>query len=254
MPWSSNPVDFNASTPPLPPDGPTQQPLSPERSIWLWGLVPIIFACLRLLVVSRGNPETLRALVQNLNVTALVLATILPLGATMIAWLLFVAFLGAISKGDKKKSWQTRFWLLLLPTFILIYFAMPLSHIAWNSAVFISIVVIIIGQAMSQHKKAKITAALLSAGVAAWLITVLVMPFILLLARSEMWLPKERLTVENASISPVYVLSSDERWTSYMDEHRKVHIVATEKITDRNTFDTPESLWSKTISEILTCS
>ncbi|OHT51813.1 hypothetical protein BKG62_13300 [Mycobacteroides chelonae] len=203
-------------------------------------------------MVSRGNPETLRALVQNLNVTALVLATILPLGATMIAWLQFVAFLGAISNGEKKKNWQAWFWLMILPTVILIYFAMPLSHVAWNSAIFLSIVIIVICRSFSQHKKARIMTTLLSAGMAAWLITVLIMPFVLLLARSEMWLPKERLTFGNIFTEPVYVLSADERWTAYMDEYRKVHIVSTEKITDRNTVEISRSLWGKTFAELLT--
>lgn len=50
---------------------------------WIWGLAPILFAAFKVLLVSHGDPEVLRALVQNLNVTALVLATVLPFGAVI---------------------------------------------------------------------------------------------------------------------------------------------------------------------------
>ena len=44
-------------------------------------LLAIGFVALRIVIVSRGDSDTMRALVQNLNVTAIVLAAILPLRA-----------------------------------------------------------------------------------------------------------------------------------------------------------------------------
>lgn len=223
---------------------------SPERPIWLWSLVPIIFACLRLIVVSRGDPETLRALVQNLNITALVLATVLPLGATLASWMLFLAALGSVSNGEQKKGWRALFWLLLLPTLILVWFAMPLNHIVANTVVFATIVVILICWAISQHMKAKVAVTVFTAGAALWVVVVLIAPFILLLARSEMWLPKEQITVGSEVRSPVYVLSTDDRWTRYMDGDHEVHIVSTPAIADRQTVGTSDSIWHKTLAEL----
>lgn len=74
----------------------------PERTIWLLGtLIPVLLAALRLMVVSQGDPETLRSLVQDLNITALLLATVIPLAGTILT---LTAFFLVVSTYDQTKK------------------------------------------------------------------------------------------------------------------------------------------------------
>ena len=68
---------------------------------WLIGLLPVVYAGSRILVVSRGNTETMRALVQDLDVTALVLATLLPVWSTVALWW-FISWAANVSNRNKK--------------------------------------------------------------------------------------------------------------------------------------------------------
>jgi hypothetical protein len=225
---------------------------SRDRYRWLLGLVPIIFAGLRVLVVSRGDPETLRALVQNLNVAALVLATLLPLGATLACWFSVLALLRfRFGRGQAKGGSAAMFFFLLPTSVILVLLAMPLRHIVWNVGVFALIVAILALSAISQYLRAKVLIKVFAAGALLWLAAVWTMPFIILLARAEMWLPKESLTLRSSTVRPVYVLSSDERWTSYMDDCNKVHVVHTDDITNRESLRSSNSMWQKTLADLI---
>ena len=77
-------------------------------SLWLLGLIPLVLVALHLIMVARGNAETLRALVQNLNVTGIVLATILPLGSTVLTWWFFFSPVIKLTrpKPQRKSNWS----------------------------------------------------------------------------------------------------------------------------------------------------
>lgn len=239
----------------LPPNGQTPEPQeapSHERFAWWLGVVvPILFACMRLIVVSRGDAETLRALVQNLNITALVLATILPLGSTVAVWLLFGSFLMAVSKNTKNRgAWGLAFLLLLVATPVLVFCAMTLLHATINAAIFVVLIVVLAGLAISQKTRAKLAQRFFTFGTVLSIITVLVAPFVIILALSGMWLPTEQITVGGEVHVPVYVLSSDDRWTVYMDDGHKVHTVPTEDITQRGNLPSSDSNWQKTLADV----
>jgi len=59
-------------------------------------------------------------------------------------------------------------------------------------------------------------------------------------------MPQEQITVGATQISPVYILSADDRWTRYMDGAHKVHIVRTEDLKSRELIATPKSAWRNT--------
>lgn len=83
---------------------------APEHLALGLTLLAVGFVGLRILIVSRGDSDTLRALVQNLNVTAIVLATILPVVTTAALLLLVMGILAVLipdevlSPGKKKVS------------------------------------------------------------------------------------------------------------------------------------------------------
>lgn len=213
---------------------------------WMWGLAPIVFAALRLLVVSHGDPETLRALVQNVNATALVLATILPFGAAVAVACAVAMF---ISKGP-----HPLFFALVVLTFVLVLIAMPVWQIGASAAV-TSVIVGTVFFARSITARAQKTAE--NSGptkpviimVLFTILIVLCSPFIYLIGWSGMWLPQEHLTVSGTDVRPAYILSSDERWTSYMDDERKVHLVPTPAITHRDPVGPSGSWLDKSLAD-----
>jgi hypothetical protein len=215
---------------------------------WLWGLAPILFAALRVLVVSRGDTETLRALVQNLNVTALVLATILPFGALVSLVTTVSVFMRWRLPGVQPgKGGPFLFLVLMAITGILLLFAMPVwQMIAAVSAVGAVVLFFVLAKlaAARRQKSGKdgVGKPVLILLVGA-LLAPIVGPVIYLFGWSGMWLPQERITVGSTYMTPAYVLSSDQRWTSYMDEHRKVHLVPTPDITRREA-TSPSREWS----------
>jgi hypothetical protein len=225
-----------------------------QRSIWLWSLAPIFFAALRVLVVSRGDPETLRALVQNLNVTALVLATLLPVAATLAFWVMLPALLVRVAmRGQGSKGVTPLFVLIVILTLILVWFAMPLRHIAFSAAIFGTIAAIMFCASRFHRMNMKSVAKFFQTGVALSVLALVVAAFVSLLGQSDMWLPKEQITVGNTETIPVYILSSDERWTTYMDDHHKVHIVSTPDITHRDAVGSSGSVWNKSLADFVRC-
>jgi hypothetical protein len=220
--------------------------------LWLLGLVPIIFASLRLIIVARGDPETLRSLVQSLNITALVLATVLPLGATVVTWTFLLLLLSAVTRPQLPQNKEgRRVYLVLLVVFAVFVdcFAMTLIYGLINLAIFAAFILLTVSIRWSltrpppwperAQKFARVSAQ-------AWTLVFLLGPLLIWLGAIGMWLPQERLTVGATHIEPVYVLSYDDRWLKYMNGAHQVHIVPTKDVTSRETLGASGSTWRKT--------
>lgn len=91
------------------------------------------------------------------------------------------------------------------------------------------------------------TRKFLTTGAAAWAVAIIVVPILFWIALSGVWLPKERLFIGDIKSAPVYVLSSDELWTMYMDDQHSVHIVSTGKIKCRTILGSSRSVWERTL-------
>jgi hypothetical protein len=219
-------------------------------SPWLIGLIPVVFACLHLMIVSRGDAQTLRSLVQNLNVTALVLATVLPLGTTILVWA-FLISLGLTMikpKGQRKARAQTTILLFTLATFIG-FFAMPLLAAVVNLAILATLLSFAAVSRWANKKEGWQPAKKFFAFSAfAWATALILVPLLIWLGFLGVWMPQERITLGATQvIEPAYVLSYDDHWTKYMDGSHKMHIVPTRDITCREVVDAPPtSRWGKT--------
>ncbi|GAA3715864.1 hypothetical protein [Gordonia hankookensis] len=220
-------------------------------TFWLLGLIPITLACLHLVIVSRGDAETLRSLTENLNVTALVLSTVLPLLTSAITWVYLFVLLASLGRRSNPKRTKPSTLLIWGAIVALIdAFAMPLKYIAIN-AVFLGVLVGIFGIGLVI---ALVRPQTLGKRVTNWVgrlgkwfsVALLTGPVIVWMALLGVWMPQERLTIGATQLSPVYVLSSDVRWTKYMDADHKVHLVPTQEIARRQMVGKSQSVWHKT--------
>lgn len=200
----------------------------------VFGVLPIVFCAMRVMVVSGGDYNSLRMLVQNLDVKALVLATILPIGGTLIFWTQFVLLLFAVANNtpEQYKRLLRALFISLLPISVaILWVATPRRQVFINIAILASILLVIvvagkvpgaIGRLLTTLS-ALVLVALLFAGV----VTVIV--------KRDMWVPFERITLKDHSVVEGYILGVDEEWTRYMDSsNRSIRIVQTDQIKARD--------------------
>ncbi|OBJ33984.1 hypothetical protein A5631_01075 [Mycolicibacter heraklionensis] len=144
----------------------------------------------------------------------------------------------------------------MISAFLLVY-AMPMWHVC-AAATICGIIgaIVLIGKVINwraQERNANGTPnVLVMLLVIVAILGVLSSPVLYLLGGVGMWLPQERIEAANTEISPVYVLSSDDNWTSYMDENRKVHLVTTSEITSRDTIGSSGSWLGKSFADNVT--
>ncbi|MFC3774379.1 hypothetical protein [Mycolicibacterium holsaticum] len=223
------------------------------------GVIAVVYVSLRLLVVARGNSDTLRALAQNLNFTAIFVASILPFVTVGLAVLVF-AFLSSAAgvwqghviprRADqtRKQAAQTQVVAAILTLFLLLvvgWWSMPLKYAA-VSVIAGGILLVVYVLSMFLHKLAGLLKALLGL----YLVLLALVGVVLMIVQVGMWLPRERLTVRGSQTDVVYVLSSDGEWTKYLDAaSHKVKIVRTKYVERREPMKDEVSTWNMTASE-----
>src|SRR4051812_43460745 len=75
-----------------------------DQAVVFTVVVPVVYAALRLMIFARGDTNRLRALVANLDVKAVILGTVLPLGATFLFWAMWVFVFDVVSKSKAAES------------------------------------------------------------------------------------------------------------------------------------------------------
>ncbi|MBF9520373.1 hypothetical protein B5566_18685 [Mycobacterium sp. MHSD3] len=232
---------------------PEPKPKAPsEHMVFRLTLLAIGFVALRILIVSRGDSDTLRALVQNLNVTAIVLATILPLVTTAVV----LAFVLAVLAGFNKRRDQNGIGSLIATliffgplTAAICWFAMPMKYLIFSGILSTVMVFIYLGSSRSEKFK-----QVFQALTALYIVALIIAGLFIVIAQVGVWLPREKLTVGSSETGTVYVLSSDEQWTKYLDgDAHKVRIVETKDVKQRETITdsdnwrnlTPSQLWER---------
>jgi hypothetical protein len=205
----------------------------------VFGVLPLLFCAMRVMAVSGGDVDTLRTLVQNLDVKALVLATILPIGGTVVFWVqvaLLMFSLGRSTAPEYKRALRAASVLLFPITVAILWAATPPRQVQFNLLIlggFAS--VIVIGAATKGRIRQSLVALVALAIVAfsfAGVITVLV--------QDDMWVPFERIRMKDGSLVDGYVLGVDGTWTRYMDsDDNRVYIVPTGEIVRRDLVSRP---------------
>jgi hypothetical protein len=232
-----------------------------ELTLWQWTLVPVILAGVRILIVSRGNSDTARALLQNLNVPAIFMATVLPV-VTVGAVLLFS--MGVITvieqfrnrdqlaqQGKERNLWvQSLASSVILFVFagVFVWYAMPWRSVFITGGLVVLLIAVFIGVWLSTRLK-----TLFARLGGLYLLALIVAGIVVVLAQRGVWMPRETLSANGSQTGVVYVLSSDAWWTKYMDDAtRQIHIVPTQSIKGREPVHDDKRNWlNKTPSEAL---
>ncbi|BBY75738.1 hypothetical protein MPRF_26370 [Mycolicibacterium parafortuitum] len=232
---------------------------TPERMYWLLGLVPASLVALQILIAAKGDPNTLRSLVQNLNITAIFLATVLPFALVVLAFLCLSVALTELSScrrmraNDPMNPALANALTRLGGAIALGLLVTALSVATMPSILFVTTLVICttwLGLYMGGDSKHRFT-TLFQAIVPVYLFAVMAAGVVFVLT-SGMWLPREELTFGRAQTGAVYVLSSDSEWTKYLDEAtNSVEIVVTKYVTKREIMPDDDNWTNQTVAELI---
>jgi hypothetical protein len=235
--------------------GKTKRPT--DLTIWQWTLVPVVFVALRILIASQGDPDTLASLVQNLNITAVFLATILPFVATVIVLLFVMAVLATIDQwrtreaGEQLGMPRNEYAKSLSAAVVLLPFAAVLGWYTMSMKLLIItgfiiglLVLVLLGSWFIPKLK-----RLLNIVGGVYFIVLILAALIVPVSQQGLWLPRERLTINGSKTGIVYILSSDDRWTRYLDEADQTYIVATQTVTGREPVQQPDDWTNRTLSD-----
>ncbi|WNG80180.1 hypothetical protein C6A86_018210 [Mycobacterium sp. ITM-2016-00316] len=204
----------------------------------VFAVFPIVFCAMRVLVVSEGDPNTLRVLVQNLDLKTLVLATILPLGGTVVFWIQVTLWLFAyagVTKPEYRRLVKAAFFCLLPITGAIVWVAMPRGQLlVCVGLLVVALLTVVAHQQMAEGKPRDRVTAL---GGMVFIVTVVAL-LISFVSNDTLWLPWETIEVKGRPTVDGYVLSSDGEWTRFMVSlDRTIHVVRTSEVKSRTVID-----------------
>ena len=221
------------------------RPGSPELSIWAWSLIAVGIVALRILIVSGGNPETAFALLQNLNVTAIVLATLSPFLAVLVAFFGWIAVGNYVRryKDAPEPKWAgeagqglSMYALVIIILGVLlaalVYYAKFPTKILWA---LVGLWVVLRILRLCARIKSPVIFVISNLLRAIVVLASVIGATWLVMTQDRVWLPKEKLVIGGWwDIGVAYVLSSDEVWTKYLDdETRTVRVIPTKDVKAR---------------------
>lgn len=199
---------------------------------------------LRIIIVSRGNVETALALLQNLNVTAIVLATFVPFIAVGVlgVWLFLLAGFFTQYRNTPAPKWNGegsgKLFGLLFAVTVLGVFGVAVAHYAMSAYDLRRVAIatgVVLGLFLLLRFKAAVIRGLVSLALVLGLMAAIVWGTWQIIGQERPWLPKETLDVGGWwDTGVVYVLSSDEVWTKYLDDKtRTVRVIPTSDVKAR---------------------
>lgn len=208
-----------------------------ENVTWVLGIVPLVYASIRIVLVSQGDRATIATLLSNLNILSLILGTILPVITTAI----FYASAAGVSvclKGFKSKD------------------AVKTTSSLYGMVVSLALLVIAIGLS-SPIVAGVLIGGLLLTGLLTWLfsgrkstqfldprvaLVSAIMTSTLPIVSSSMWLPAELLVqTQDRTGSVVYVISSDEDAITVLEINQGVKRIPLGQVKSRTLCNVEES-------------
>ncbi|WP_127793758.1 hypothetical protein [Agromyces sp. LHK192] len=198
--------------------------------------LPFVIAGVRVLLYSGGDPVVLKTLIETLNITTLLLGTLLPiLPAFVLFFLQALAFGGGLfSRLLASRSGR----IALLAVFVFWMLIGPLPTTLWVAG---GLVVGGIVRAILLRYVPRFHAGLAewlsppagSKFVSPWLIGIAVTIVFVLAVPQGMWVPLERVSRDGQGDEIVYVLDDAEGWMTTSQQDRSIMLLRSEDVTDR---------------------
>ena len=196
-----------------------------DNPLWVVGLLPLVFVCFRLVYVSRGDTEVMRALLASIDILRIVLATVLPAMPVLLFWgVVLLADRWRITRKDERPTMPT-----LLPAFVVTLFVVSLTGMTVMTAmVSIASLMAVAVQIWRAQRKDGPRSYRIKATEAIGF-TVLTC----LTASVGPWLPTEAIKLTDGSQHVGYTLSADARWIQFLDGDNVLHVEASNSVESR---------------------
>ncbi|WP_255788467.1 hypothetical protein [Mycobacteroides abscessus] len=166
--------------------------------------MPLAVAALQLLIISRGDPATLRVLIQAADPLKVVLGSTLPL-LPMVLYYLAPYYLERRIRGESVPTWWS--WAAIVIT-ALAAFALPSALFGALAFIYASMVFVFIEWIIRRRggKSVRVYYPIL------WMVAVIV----LLAGLVGPWLPPEVVKIKGEGPIIAYVVSSNDGWTTLL--------------------------------------
>jgi hypothetical protein len=237
-----------------------QQARTP-RNRWLdtallIALLPVTVAAVRIVLYSGGDPTLMRVLIETLDVTTLLLGTLLPIFPVAL-WLAFQPLLTDLPLARKlltQKHPYRNWWLILIVALPVLYVLVgpwptALTTLGWvvGAAAVGALSGWIIGvirthasgRTWRDSLRVRLTWGDPVGSVSRLLIVPIVMIAVIFAVPRGFWLPLESVTAEDNQVTG-YVLQTEDGWTTVMTEDRAVHRYPADAVTARTICDQGE--------------
>lgn len=240
--------------------GPTKA--TTPRARWLdaallIALLPVTAAAVRIVLYSGGDPTLMRVLIETLDVTTLLLGTLLPM-FPLALWLVFqplITDLPLTRKLVTQKHPTRSWWLALIIALPLLYVLIgpwpnALRTIGWVAVGLLlgALTLWTVGVLRTRASggtwrdslRVRLTVGTTPLGGRGHLlIAPLVLVAVILVTPRGFWLPLESITTENSQVAG-YVLQTENDWTTVMTEERAIFRYPADSITARFVCDQGE--------------
>ncbi|GAA3418811.1 hypothetical protein GCM10022140_25650 [Rhodococcus aetherivorans] len=196
-----------------------------DNPLWVLGLLPLVLVCFRLIYVSRGDTEVMRALLASIDILRIVLATVLPVMPVLMFWgIVLLIDRWRITRKEERPAMPA-----LLPAFVITLLLVSLTGMTILTAVAsIASVMVVAAQIWRAQRKGGPRSYRLKATEAIGLAVLTC-----LTASVGPWLPTEAIKLTDGSQYVGYALSADARWFQFLDDDNVLHVEASTSVESR---------------------
>lgn|GEM_PF-5771826 len=196
-----------------------------DNPLWVLGLLPLVLVCFRLIYVSRGDTEVMRALLASIDILRIVLATVLPVMPVLLFWgIVLLVDRWRVTRKDERPAMPA-----LLPAFVVTLLVVSLTGMTTLTAVasIASLMVVAVQIWRAQRRDGPRSYRIKATDAIGWaLLTCLT-------ASVGPWLPTEAIKLTDGSQYVGYTLSADARWFQFLDGDNVLHVEASNSIESR---------------------
>ena len=227
----------------------TEQKRSRSRLKWsditlLIAVLPIVVAALRIWLFSGGDTAVFLTLLRTLDITAVLVGT----GALMIPTLLMILLVIVVTDwkareylGEKMAQSSWYIWAVLIVGIVLLYTASWWAYVGMGIVAIFLLLVFLITRYWPWGSSNVLDRVMSRKGSTTRpdsLTTLVSTLAVFLMAPTSMWLPLERIGIQDRDPTSGYVLETDSEWTTILTgKGTKVEVIRSGQVESREICD-----------------